>query len=176
MDLSDVVAKRYSVRAFNDQPVSEAALKSILETANAAPSAGNRQAYEIVVVRDAKRRRQLAVASHEQWFVAEAPVVLIFFANPERNRERYRERGVSLYCLQDSAVACAYAQLAATALGLGTCWVGSFEDRAVSEILGAPASWQPVAILPIGQPADKPRPRERRPLSNLAHHEKAGSE
>ena len=176
MNLSDVIAKRYSVRAYNDQPVSEVALKSILESANAAPSGGNRQAYEIVVVRDAKRRRKLAIASHEQGFVADAPVVLVFFANSARNREQYRERGASLYCLQDSAVACAYAQLAATALGLGTCWVGSFEDRVGSEILGAPASWQPVAILPIGHPADKPRPHERRPLNDLVHHEKAGSE
>ena len=100
-------------------------------------------------------------------------MVLVFFSNPERNRERYRERGVNLYCLQDSAVACAYAQLAATSLGLGTCWVGSFEDRAVSEILGAPASWRPIAILPIGVPNDQPKPRERRKLADLVHDEKA---
>jgi len=73
--------------------------------------------------------------------------------------------------VQDATVACAYAQLAATALGLATCWVGAYDDDAVATIVGAPVFSQPVAILPIGYPSETARPRKRRPLSDLIHDE-----
>ena len=75
--------------------------------------------------------------------------------------------------MQDATIACAYAQLAATALGLGTCWIGAFDDSMARIIAGAPATWQPVAILPVGYPADTPKPRERRALDDLVHNEQA---
>ena len=172
MELFDTLQCRYSARAYHrNQPVSEADLQRILQAATDAPSAGNQQAYEIVVVRDAERKRKLAKAAWDQDFIAQAPVVLVFLTNPARNRERYAERGARLYALQDATVACAHAQLAATALGLATCWVGAYEDEAVAKIIGAPASMQPVAILPIGYAADTQRRHPRRPLTDLTHDE-----
>lgn len=170
MDFFEVLQKRYSVRAYKPDPIGDATLTKILEAVNSAPSAGNLQAYEVILVRDPERKRQLARASWDQWFIAEAPVVLVFVANPERNR-RYGKRGTELYCVQDATIACSYAQLAATALGLGSCWIGAFDDDKVREVVGIPQNMRPVAILPIGVPADMPEPKERRPLGDLVHEE-----
>ncbi len=174
MDLFDVIRSRYSVRAYRNAPVDETAVQAILQSVNDAPSAGNRQAYEIVLIRDPACKRRLAKASLEQGFIADAPIVLVFLANPDRNRDRYGRRGADLYSVQDATIACAYAQLAATALGLGSCWIGAFDESAVRVVVDAPASWCPVAILPIGHPADAPEPRQRRALSDLVHPETAG--
>lgn len=170
MDFFEVLQKRYSVRAYKPDPIDDATLTKILEAVNSAPSAGNLQAYEVILVRDPERKRQLARASWDQWFIAEAPVVLVFVANPERNR-RYGKRGAELYCVQDATIACSYAQLAATALGLGSCWIGAFDDDKVREVVGIPQNMRPVAILPIGVPEDMPEPKERRPLGDLVHEE-----
>ena len=173
MELFDTLQRRYSARAYQSKPVAASDLQRILQAANDAPSAGNKQAYEIVVVSDARRKRDLAQAAGDQQFIAEAPVVLVFLTNPDHNRDRYGERGARLYAVQDATVACAYAQLAATALGLATCWVGAYDDEAIAEIVRAPDSSQPVAILPIGYAADTARPRSRRPLASLIHDETA---
>jgi Nitroreductase len=171
VEFFEVLKKRYSVRAYKPDPISDETLKQILEAINSAPSAGNLQAYEVVVVRDPERKRQLARAAWGQWFIAEAPVVLVFVANPERNRFRYGKRGDELYSLQDATIACTFAHLAAVALGLGSCWIGAFDDDAVRQVIGASRNMRPVAILPIGVPADMPEPKERRPLNDLVHEE-----
>ncbi len=172
MDFFEALKRRFSVRAYQPKPIDGATLQRLLEATNSAPSAGNLQAYEIVVVRDDERKRQLAKAAVEQWFIAQAPVVLVFVANPERNSWRYGRRGMELYSVQDSTIACTFAHLTAAALGLGSCWVGAFNDDAVRQVIGCPATMRPVAILPIGYPAEKPEPRERRPLSDLVHDER----
>lgn len=175
MEFFETLRRRVSTRAYRSTGVEEEALWKILEAANSAPSAGNLQAYEVVVVRDPERRRELARAALEQWFIAQAPVVLVFLANPQRSHWRYGRRGVELYCLQDATIACAYAQLAATALGLGSCWVGAFDEEAVRHILAAPSHLRPIAILPIGVPGETPEPRVRRSLHDLVHEERIGS-
>lgn len=176
MNFFEVLRRRQSVRAYQRREVSDEDLRQILECANLAPSAGNLQAYEIVVVRDEKRRKKLADSAWDQEFIAQAPITLVFFANPERSRPRYGPRGATLYCVQDATIACAYAQLAATALGLATCWVGAFNEDRVRTIAGAPPVWQPVAILPLGYPAENPERPPRRPLADLVHSEPATSE
>jgi nitroreductase len=171
MDFFAVLQERRSIRAFHSTPVDEAAVGRIVEAANLAPSAGNLQAYTIVIVRDPERKRALAQAAWEQWFIAQAPVVLVFLADLPRSQRRYGQRGATLFSVQDATLACAYAQLAATALGLGSCWVGAFDDEAVRAIVSAPSDLRPVAILPIGHPAESPLPTARRSLNDLAHQE-----
>ena len=171
MDFFEVIDHRFSVRSFKSTAVDDATLQAILETANNAPSAGNLQAFEVVVIRDPGRKRQLAKASLDQLFIAEAPLALVFLANPDRNRAKYGSRGAELYSMQDATIACTYAQLAATASGLGTCWVGAFNEDKVREIVGAPNAWRPVAILPLGVPAEAAGVRERRALGDLVHEE-----
>ncbi len=171
MEFFEVLKQRRSVRAYERRPVEEEKLQQILEAINSAPSAGNLQAYEVVLVRDRERIRQLARASHDQTFIEDAPVVLVFIANPLRNSSTYGRRGEHLYCMQDATIACTVAHLAAAALGLSSCWIGAFDDEAVAKIVGAQPPLQPAAILPIAYPAEHPAPRPRRPPEDLIHHE-----
>jgi nitroreductase len=169
MDLFETLLTRQSIRLYTDQPVEEDRLERILQAARQAPSAGNRQAYEIYLVRDETLRRQLVKAAGEQEFLAQAPVVLVFCTHPARNAERYAKRGETLYAVQDAAIACTCAMLAAAALELGTVWVGAFDEAEVSRILGIPADQRPVSMLPVGYPAEIPARRARRPLEDLVH-------
>lgn len=173
MEISEVIRQRFSARAYRAEVVDGTDLTAILQAACDAPSAGNLQAYDIVIVRDARRKQELVRAALDQTFIAQAPVVLVFCTNPEHNRWKYRERGAQLYAVQDATVATTYAQLMATSRGLATCWVGAFDEDRVREIISAPATWRPVAILPIGVPAETAPPRQRRPLDKLVHQETA---
>ena len=169
MDFFAVAEHRRSVRSFAAAAVEPDKLERLLDAVNAAPSAGNLQSYEIVVVRDPAHKRALAQAAGDQDFVAAAPLVLVFCAHPARASARYRQRGEQLYAIQDATIACTYAMLAATALGLGSVWVGAFDEKAVGAALHLEKAWQPVAILPIGYPAETPEPTTRRPLRELVH-------
>lgn len=169
MEFFDVIKNRHSIRTFSDQPVEDEKLQQILETANLAPSAGNLQAYEIYVVTDAKKRDGLSCAALAQEYVAVAPVALVFCTHPELTEGRYTERGTRLYTVQDATIACAFAMLAATNLGLGSVWVGTFDEKVVRLILGAPDSQVPVVILAVGYAAEFPDQHPRRPLDQLAH-------
>jgi nitroreductase len=168
VDLFEVIKRRRSVRAFAPEAVEAEKVAQVLAAANAAPSAGNLQGYEIFRVTLEKERAALARAALDQFFVAQAPVVLVFCANQARSAAKYRERGARLYAIQDATIACAFAMLAATALGLGTVWVGAFDDAAVQRVLGCP-DLLPVAILPVGYPAEEPEPTPRRSLTDLVH-------
>lgn len=172
-DFFETVRARRSVRAYQSRAVEPKQLEAILETANRAPSAGNLQGYEIHVVRDAATRRALARASLDQMFLTQAPVALVFCADAARSGAKYGRRGEELYSVQDATIAAAYAQLAAAALGLGTCWVGAFDEAEVARILGLRAGLRPVAILPVGWPAETPAPTPRRPLSDLVREHAA---
>jgi nitroreductase len=170
MEFFETLLQRRSVRKYLPDPLDPMLVKQILEAANRAPSAGNLQAYEVVVVTDAARRQQLAETSFRQMFIADAPVVLVFFANPARCRERYGELADRLLALQDATIACAYAELAAAALGLGACWIGGFGEDVVREVCSAPESWIPVALLPIGHRGENPDLQPRRSLEDLCRH------
>jgi nitroreductase len=169
MEFFDVIKNRHSIRTFSNQPVEDEKLQQILETANLAPSAGNLQAYEIYVVTDAKKRDGLSCAALAQEYVAVAPVALVFCTHPELTEGRYTERGTRLYTVQDATIACSFAMLAATNLGLGSVWVGTFDEKVVRLVIGAPDSQVPVVILAIGYAAEFPEQHPRRPLDQLAH-------
>ena len=169
MDFFQIVEDRRSMRKYADTPVEAQKLQKILEAINRAPSAGNLQAYEVYVVRKPEERRELVKASGEQEFLAEAPLVLIFCAEPDRAAERYKKRGTQLYCIQDATIACTFAMLAAKAQGLDTVWVGAFDEAAVSEIVHIPLGQRPIAMLPIGYAGKTPSVRPRRELSDLIH-------
>jgi nitroreductase len=156
MEFFEAICARQSIRAYQTTDVARIDLEKILTAANTAPSAGNLQAYQIVVVRHAATRSALAAAAHGQGFLAEVPVVLAFLADPARSSARYAARGERLFCIQDATIAASHAQLAATALELGTCWVGAFDDRRVVQALGAPAQLHPMCLLAIGYAAERP--------------------
>ncbi|MBI4320049.1 MAG: nitroreductase family protein [Chloroflexi bacterium] len=167
MDFFDTVANRHSIRAFKDREIEQEKVGRILEAMNRAPSAGDLQAYQVYVVRSRKRRLALARAALEQFFISDAPVVLVFCALPMRSGDKYGMRGEELYAVQDATIACAYAQLAASALGLGSTWVGAFDEGAVRRAVGAGMDEVPVAILPVGYPDEVPEPATRRAVAEM---------
>jgi nitroreductase len=169
MDFFETIDARHSIRAYQDRPMDEALLQQILENINRAPSAGNLQAYEVYVICDAAPRSALVAAAYDQEFLAQAPLVLVFCTHAKRSAVRYMQRGTELYCIQDATIACTFAMLAATALGLSTVWVGAFDEERVRGVLGAPPEHRPVAMLPVGYAAESPRIRPRRKLNDLVH-------
>ncbi|RDD53018.1 MAG: hypothetical protein BA066_06650 [Candidatus Korarchaeota archaeon NZ13-K] len=173
-DIFDVMAERRSVRSYTGEEVSEEHLNIILEAACCAPSAGNLQAYEIVVVRDPERRRLLARASYNQDFMIDASVHLVFLAVPSRSAVRYGRRGESLYSLQDATIAATFAMLAAHALGYGTCWIGAFDDSKVMRVVEAPEDRRPVAIIVIGRRKREEGLTRRRKMESFVFSEKHG--
>jgi nitroreductase len=167
MEFFEVVEKRRSVRAFTIAPVEADKLEAILAAARLAPSAGDLQAYQIVAIDEADAKVALAAAALGQVFVAEAAVVLVFCASPGRSESKYGQRGASLYCIQDATIAACYAQLAATAQGLASCWVGAFDEARVAAVLRTPPQLRPVALMPIGYAAEVPVRPQRRALDAL---------
>jgi len=169
MDVLEAIKGRRSVREFKPDPVKDEDLKRILEAGRWSPSAGNCQPSEFVVVKDPSVKRRLATAALEETFIAEAPVVIVVCANVPRTSWRYGRRGEELYCIQDTAAATQNMLLMAYSLGYGTCWVGAFDDDAVAEVIRVPPGVRPVAIIPLGRPAERPSPPSRRSLSEIVH-------
>lgn len=168
-DFFELVEQRRSVRAYQARPVEPAELQRVLQAAQRAPSAGNLQAYEIVVVQDPATIRDLARLCYNQMFIAQAPVVLVFCADPARSAARYGSKGESLYALQDATIAAAYAELAVAALGLSTVWIGAFEEAELARRLRLRPGLRPVALFPVGWPAEDPPRTPRRPMEEVVH-------
>lgn len=168
MEFFELIEKRHSVRRFKEKAIEKEKQQRITHAANMAPSAGNLQAFKIVVVKSEQKKQRLADAALNQRFVVEAPLVLVFVADLRKSASRYGERGKRLYALQDATIACAYAQLAAQELGLSSVWVGAFDEEAVREAINAGKEMLPIAILPIGHAAEKPYITGRRKESEIA--------
>jgi len=169
MDFFEVVKTRRSIRTFSAAAIEGDKVQQVLEAANMSPSAGNLQAFEIFVVTRPSHKRKLARAAFQQDFLASAPTVFVFCSHAARCEAKYKERGVQLYALQDATIACSFAMLAATSLGLATVWVGAFNDEAVWKVIGSPEGIVPVAMLPVGYGAEQPAATSRRSLDQLVH-------
>jgi len=167
MNIYEIIEKRRSVRAYRDEDISDEKLKRILEAGRLAPSAHNSQEYKFVVVKDAKKRKNLAQAASSQRFIAQAPVII---AAVSLNPEYLMESGVPTYAL-DLAIALDHMTLAAVEEGLGTCWIGSFFQEEVKNILNIPAQYKVVALLAIGIPDEEPSPKSRKKLNELVCYE-----
>jgi nitroreductase len=165
MEFSNLIYARQSVRAYQPTPVPEEKLQALLEAANRAPSAGNFQAFEVYVVREAKHRQALAAATYEQDFVQHAPLSLVFCMHPARCQYQPAE----LYALQDTTIACTFAMLKATDLGLVSCWIGAFSAEKLAQALALPENVKAVAILAIGYAAETPERTSRRKLEDVVH-------
>lgn len=163
MDVFEAIYGRRSVRDFDSQQeVSPEVIEKILQATCQAPSAGNIQPWRFWVVKDEELRSKLAQAAYGQFFVAEASVVIVVCADLEASARRYGVRGRGLYALQDTAAAIQNLLLAAYAEGLGTCWVGAFDEQAASQSLKLPNGIRPVAIIPVGYPTFPSRKPSRR--------------
>lgn len=167
MEFYDVLQKRHSVRDFSDKEVGNQKLKALIDAAVRAPSAGNLQAYKLYVVRSKTAREELVAATNYQGFIAKAPVIFVFCTDIRRAAAKYGERGETLYSIQDATLAAAYCQLAATAEGLSSVWVGGFDPLEVSRLINAGPHQVPVCVLPVGYANASPETTGRRPLKEI---------
>ncbi len=166
MEFQEVIERRRSIRVYSEESVDSAALDRVLHAVSRAPSAGNLQAYHVFVVGSPRKRQLLAAAAGEQPFLAQAPIDLVFFVDPDRSATKYRRRGASLYAVQDATIAACFAVLAATNEGLSTVWVGAFEESAVRAVCGE-TKLRPIAIIAVGHGAEDPPETPRRAVDEM---------
>jgi nitroreductase len=175
MDLFQAIGKRRSVRSFKSGEVPEEDVIKILEAGIKAPSAGNIQPWAFVVTRDLKSKALLSEAALGQGSVRGASVVITVCVKEEEAAARYGDRGRKLYCIQDTAAVVENILLALVAMGYGACWIGAFNEEAVRAALKVPSDARPVAMIPIGVPANEPSPMTRKPLSSVCYREIYGA-
>jgi nitroreductase len=168
MDFKELMLKRYSVRAYKDQPVEAEKLAQVLEAARMAPTAANRQPFQIVVIDTAGREEELKRIYRHEWFV-QAPLVLCVCATPDSGWVRKKDN--NNYTDVDAAIVMDHMILAATDLGLGTCWIAAFDPDAAREVLGLPEDVYPVVFTPLGYPADSVGRKTRKPLEELVRYD-----
>lgn len=160
MNVIDAVKTRKSIRAYLDKPVEEEKLTMIMEAARLAPSASNKQEWRFVIVRDAETRKKIIPAAGNQSFVGQAPVVIAACAETDGH---VMACGQPCYPI-DVAIALDHITLRAVELGLGTCWIGHFNENEIKQILKIPDNIRVVGLMPLGYPAD-PSAIEKKRLS-----------
>lgn len=168
MELMKVIEDRRSIRAYKNKEVETEKLNSVLEAGRLAPSANNRQEWGFIVVRDKEKIQKLAVASKNQKFVAEAPIVLVACGTEIDN---VMTCGQPTYAL-DVSIAFSFMMLEATNQGLGTCWLGAFYEDQVKEILEIPNNIRVVAMTPLGYPDSTPSERPRKSIEQIISYDK----
>jgi nitroreductase len=168
MDFAELVRARYSVRAYKPDPVPDDQLQQVLEAVRLAPTAANRQAFQVIVVHTAGREEALSRIYGRPWFV-QAPLVVCACGIPAENWVRTDGKN---YNDVDVTIAMDHLVLAAADMGLGTCWIAAFDPQAAREVLGLPDGVEPIAFTPLGYPADTPKPKKRKPLEELVRYER----
>jgi nitroreductase len=171
MEFMEAIKGRRSIRRYKNQNIPDEAIAQLIEAATCAPSAGNIQPWEFVIARNPAVKEKLLEASYNQTAVQEAPVVIVVCADQNRSATGYGNRGKTLYCLQDTAAAVQNILLTAYSLGLGTCWIGAFNEDEAAEAVKAPKGVRPVAMIPVGYPDVTPRQRNKRPVSEMVHYD-----
>jgi nitroreductase len=171
VDVLEAIKERRSVREYTDKTVSEDDIKKLINAAQSAPTAGNTQPLELVIVKDAEIKRKLTEAAFNQSFVQKAPVVIVVCADVSRSHKGYGERGKNLYSIQDTAASTQNILLTAHALGLATCWVGAFHDKNTAKAINAPKNVKPFAIIPVGYPAVMPLASKKMSVNEIVHYE-----
>jgi len=165
MAFFELIRERCSIRGYKPDPIEEDKLQQVLEAARWAPTAGNRQRFQLIVIHTKGREEELRRIYDRDWFV-QPPLVICACRHPmgpEHPRKDYTD--VDIGIVVDHLI------LAAAELGLGTCWIGAFDPAATREILGLPDEVEPVVFTPLGYPDAPPRPKQRKPLSELVRYE-----
>jgi nitroreductase len=168
MDFSELIRERYSVRAYQPDLVEDEKLERVLEAARLAPTAANRQPFQILVIHTQGREEELHTIYNKAWFV-EPPLLICACGLPERGWTR---RDGKSYVDVDVAIMMDHLILAAANEGLGTCWVGAFDPDAARDVLDLPDDVEPIAFTPLGYPADELGSKKRKPLDDLLRYER----
>lgn len=168
MEVIDVIRNRRSIRAYQPKPVEEDKLMRVLEAGRLAPSASNRQEWRYVVVRNEATRKELMKIAYNQHFVGEAPVVIAACAETDNH---VMACGQLCYPI-DVAISIDHITLQAVAEGLGTCWIGKFDEKAAKELLGIPTEVRVVELLTLGYPVATTSVKKRHPIEKIVKFER----
>jgi nitroreductase len=168
MDFQELISKRYSVRAYKSDPVAEETLQKVLDAARLAPTAHNFQPFQLIVLNTAGRAEELKRVYQRDW-LSQAPVIVVVCAVYEEAWLRMDKKN---YAEVDATIAMDHLILAATDLGLGTCWIAAFDPQELRALLKLPASVEPIALTPLGYAANEPRHQKRKTLPELVRYER----
>lgn len=163
MSVLETIANRYSVRSYKPDAVEDEKLGKILEAARLAPTAANRQGFRVVVIPTDRYKEQLKRIYSPEWFT-QPPYVLGIYAVP--GEYAITKSGRSFGPV-DASIAFTQILLAATELGLGTCWIGAFNDQAAKELPQVAPAWEPVGFTPLGYFEGREVKKIRKPLADL---------
>jgi len=172
MELFEAIKGRRSIRKFKEEDVDDELIGKIVEAGIWAPSAGDLQSWNAIIVKDDQEKIKIAMAAYFQDFIAKAPVIIVMCANRANAGARYGERGRDLYCIQDTACATQNIMLAAYALGLGAAWIGAFKEEDIAKLLNLPDYLRPVALIPVGYSDEAPKAPPRRSVEEAVRNEK----
>ncbi len=175
MDVFECIAARRSIRKFLDVPVEWDKIGIILDAGRNAPTSGNIQDWNFIVVQDEANRKTIAEACLRQHWMSQAPVYIVVCADLKKSERFYGVRGNRLYSIQNSAAAVQNMLLAAHAIGLGACWVGAFDENVISRVLNIPDHARPQAVIPIGYAAESPEPQSKYPITTVTFLEAYGN-
>ena len=167
MGFIELINKRYSVRAYKSTAVEDEKLQTILEAARLAPTACNRQPFKIIIIHTDGKKEQLLSIYRSEWFV-QAPIILCICGISESAWVRKDGRK---YLDVDVTIAMDYMTLAATDLGLGTCFIAAFDAENARRVLTIPEGIEPILFTPLGYPADNPGIKKRKELDELITYE-----
>lgn len=167
MEFTKLIEQRYSVRAYRPDPIEDDKLMKVLEAARLAPTAANRQPFQLIVIHTEGREEELSAIYGKPWFV-EPPLIIAACGLPDRAWTRMDGK---CYVDVDVSIVVDHLILAAANQGLGTCWVGAFDPNAARRVLGLPDEVEPIAFTPLGYPDDEPGTKKRRPLEDLVRYE-----
>jgi len=163
LKFNEVIETRRSIRKYKNTPISKEKINKILEAARIAPSAGHRQPWHFIVVENKETIKKLA---KREW-AAEAPVMIVGLADQEVSPR---------WCINDLGIAFEHIVLAATDLGLGTCWMGqSKREELVKSLLDIPDKFRVIALTPLGVSDETPDSKDRKSLDDIVSWEKYGS-
>jgi nitroreductase len=174
MDVLEALATRRSIRKYLDVPVEWDKIGQVLEAGRLAPSAGNLQEWRFIVVTKHETRKEIAESALSQHWIETAPVHIVVVALTEKVKIHYGMRGERLYTIQDCAACATYMMLAAHELGLGSCWIGAFDEAKLQRILNLPDEVRPQMLLTVGYADEKPHMPPRYPINNLVFLENYG--
>jgi len=175
MDIFQVLHERRSIRKFTEEPVAWDQIVKIIDAAMSAPSSGNLQNWKFVIITDTEKRKAIAEASLQQYWMEKAPVHIVVCSAMSRIKQYYGVRGERLYAIQNCAAAVQNMLLTAHALGLGACWVGAFDENEVQRVIGNPDDVRIETIIPIGHPDEQPPEPLRYKIENTCFFESYGN-
>ncbi len=161
-ELLDLLSSRVSVTRYSDEDLERDQIGKILEAGRWAPSAGNMQCWEFIVVEDKKIKEKLSMYSYNQSHIREAPICIVVLGDEKKAARRFEDRGKNLYMIQETAAAMQNMLLMAQSLDLGAAWVGAFKEEDVKELLEIPENLRPLSMITVGYPRERPHISEKK--------------